>query len=193
MVQDIKIRAIPKPDPHVCDFVLENNIIEQGAARFDATNKSTSPLAQEIFSCGPIQTITVIGNTITVTQNQQQPWQVLGKEIGPAIRRAFASGLPLLPESAFKKSAEENTLKQKVLDLIASRINPAVASHGGFIELVDILGRDAVVRMGGGCQGCASSAATLKQGIEKTFRDELPEIGEVIDATDHTSGANPYY
>lgn len=193
MTQDIKIRAIPKPDPRVCDFVLENNIIEQGAARFDATNKSTSPLALEIFNSGAIKTITIIGNTITVIQENEQPWQVLGKEIGPAIRRAFASGQPLLPDAARQKSPDENSLKQKVLDLIVSRINPAVASHGGYIELIDILGKDAVVRMGGGCQGCASSAATLKQGIEKTFRDELPEIGEVIDATDHTAGSNPFY
>jgi Fe/S biogenesis protein NfuA len=81
----------------------------------------------------------------------------------------------------------------KVTILLAERINPALASHGGFAELVGIEGDKAFVTMGGGCQGCAMSAATLREGITKAILEAIPEITEVVDTTDHDEGENPYY
>ena len=79
---------------------------------------------------------------------------------------------------------------QRVIDEV---INPGIASHGGFVELVDVSDDTLYLRMGGGCQGCAASAATLRMGIERMVREQVPEIQEIIDVTDHTAGANPYY
>ncbi|MEM9200353.1 MAG: NifU family protein [Actinomycetota bacterium] len=82
---------------------------------------------------------------------------------------------------------------EKVQMLLAERINPALASHGGFAELVGVEGDKAFVTMGGGCQGCSMSAATLQEGIQKAILDAVPEITEVVDTTDHQQGENPYY
>ena len=79
---------------------------------------------------------------------------------------------------------------QQVIDEV---INPGIAAHGGFVELVDVSEDTLYLRMGGGCQGCAASAATLRQGIERMVRQEVPEIQHIVDVTDHTAGANPYY
>lgn len=81
----------------------------------------------------------------------------------------------------------------KVTILLAERINPALASHGGYAELVGVEGEKAFVTMGGGCQGCAMSAATLREGITKAILEAIPEITEVVDTTDHEQGENPYY
>jgi Fe/S biogenesis protein NfuA len=81
----------------------------------------------------------------------------------------------------------------KVRILLAERINPALASHGGVAELVGVAGEKAFVTMGGGCQGCAMSAATLREGITKAILEAIPEITEVVDTTDHDQGENPYY
>lgn len=81
----------------------------------------------------------------------------------------------------------------KVRTLLEQRINPALASHGGFASLVAVEGSRALITMGGGCQGCAMSAATLREGISKAIREAIPEITEVVDTTDHESGANPYF
>ena len=81
----------------------------------------------------------------------------------------------------------------KVRVLLAERINPALASHGGFAELVGVEDDKAFVTMGGGCQGCAMSAATLREGITKAILEAIPEISEVVDTTDHDQGENPYY
>ena len=81
---------------------------------------------------------------------------------------------------------------QKVADLIESDINPAIAMHGGAIELVDYTPPRIQIRMTGGCQGCASSTATLKNGIEIILKESFPEIEEIDDVTDHSEGLNPY-
>jgi Fe/S biogenesis protein NfuA len=82
---------------------------------------------------------------------------------------------------------------QRVIQVLDEQINPAIASHGGYAELVAVEGSIAYLRMGGGCQGCGMAAVTLTQGIEVAILDTVPEITEVIDVTDHASGMNPYY
>ena len=85
-------------------------------------------------------------------------------------------------------------LHERVAWLLESRINPMVASHGGHVGLVEITQeKDVVLQFGGGCHGCGMVDVTLKQGIETTIREQLPEVRSVIDATDHTTGENPYY
>jgi len=81
----------------------------------------------------------------------------------------------------------------KVVDVLAVQINPQIAAHGGFAELVAVEGSIAYLRMGGGCQGCGMAAVTLSQGIEVAILDSVPEITEVVDVTDHAGGTNPYY
>ncbi len=84
-------------------------------------------------------------------------------------------------------------LKTRVQELIDTMINPAVAGHGGFVELIDVTDNRVYLQMGGGCQGCGAADVTLKSGIERLIKEEIPEIAEVLDTTDHASGQNPYY
>ena len=84
-------------------------------------------------------------------------------------------------------------LKSKVQELIETSINPAVAGHGGYVELLDVKDNIVYLQMGGGCQGCGAADITLKAGIERLIKEEIPEIVEILDTTDHAAGANPYY
>ena len=86
------------------------------------------------------------------------------------------------------------TVAEQVDQLLEQSINPALASHGGFASLVGRRGpRPVFVTMGGGCQGCAVSALTLREGIQKSILEHIPEVTEVVDATDHDAGENPFY
>ena len=85
------------------------------------------------------------------------------------------------------------TVTERVQQLLDQQINPALASHGGFASLVEVRESTAVVTMGGGCQGCAVSAVTLREGIQKAILENVPEITEVVDLTDHDAGENPFY
>ena len=79
---------------------------------------------------------------------------------------------------------------EKILD---DQIRPALAGHGGNIEVVDFDNKKLFVTLSGGCQGCSSSKATLKDGIEVMLKRSFPEmIDEVVDLTDHAAGENPY-
>lgn len=102
---------------------------------------------------------------------------------------------PNRPESMMNMDVElSGTIEERINQLLAQQINPSLASHGGFAELVEVIDESkAVVLMGGGCQGCAVSAMTLREGIEKAIVTQIPEIVEVIDHTDHGAGENPYY
>jgi Fe/S biogenesis protein NfuA len=81
----------------------------------------------------------------------------------------------------------------KIVEVLDTQINPQIAAHGGYAELVAVEAPIAYLRMGGGCQGCGMAAVTLSQGIEVALLDTVPEITEVVDVTDHASGTNPYY
>jgi Fe/S biogenesis protein NfuA len=80
-----------------------------------------------------------------------------------------------------------------IQELLDTQINPAVASHGGHIELVDVHDDIVYIRFGGGCQGCGMVSVTLNQGVEQAIREAFPEIREIVDVTDHAAGTNPYY
>jgi Fe-S cluster biogenesis protein NfuA len=88
---------------------------------------------------------------------------------------------------------EDTGVRTRVQELIDTAINPAVAGHGGYIELIDVKDSTVYIRMSGGCQGCGAADITLKAGIERMIFEEVPEVTEVLDVTDHASGANPYY
>ena len=85
------------------------------------------------------------------------------------------------------------SLAERVQYLIDSEINPMLASHKGRVAL-ERVGDDGAVylRFGGGCHGCGMADVTLKNGIEKTLRERIPEVSAVRDATDHATGAAPY-
>ena len=84
-------------------------------------------------------------------------------------------------------------MAQQIASVLERQINPAIASHGGFAELVAFEDGTAYLRLGGGCQGCGLASVTLSQGIETALKDAIPEVLAVIDVTDHASGQNPYY
>jgi Fe/S biogenesis protein NfuA len=85
------------------------------------------------------------------------------------------------------------TIEEKVRQLLDGQINPSLAMHGGFTALDRVEDDKVFVTMGGGCQGCAVSAMTLREGISRAIREAIPEVSEVVDTTDHSLGENPYY
>lgn len=100
---------------------------------------------------------------------------------------------PAPPEMSAPTGDLKGPLVDRVNQVLAEQVNPAVASHGGGAELVSIDGTIAYLRLYGGCQGCGLAQVTLKQGIEKIILESIPELTQVVDVTDHASGDDPYY
>lgn len=190
--REIRIKAEPI-DGTRCRFVVSEPLLD-GVRRFStATEAEGSPLAVALFAIPGVREVVVTGGTVTVTKEGPEPWQMAGKQVGTAIRSALVSGVPPVasaPPSA--ASGDDEALYARVADLFEAEINPAVARHGGFVELIDVQDSIVMLRMGGGCQGCGMADVTLRQGIETALRERVPEIAGVVDITDHSAGTNPY-
>jgi Fe/S biogenesis protein NfuA len=85
------------------------------------------------------------------------------------------------------------SVPDRVQTLLDREINPAIAAHGGSVTLVDYRDDRIYLAFGGGCQGCGLVDVTLKEGIETRIREAVPEVVEVVDTTDHSTGVNPFY
>ena len=111
------------------------------------------------------------------------------------VERVNESGFEIRPTrtSPRVEGPPQGELATKVKEVLDAQVNPAVSAHGGEIVLMDVKGTEIFIEMGGGCQGCALSRMTLKQGVERMVRQAIPEITAVHDVTDHTSGDNPFY
>jgi Fe/S biogenesis protein NfuA len=106
----------------------------------------------------------------------------------------LAERAPGVPEAVLAAGIEGD-VAQRVVKVLETSVNPAIASHGGRADLIalDEAAMVAYLALSGGCQGCAMSRATLANGIEVQLREEIPELTGVVDVTDHASGATPYY
>ncbi|MDE2754714.1 MAG: NifU family protein [Gemmatimonadota bacterium] len=108
------------------------------------------------------------------------------------------SGFQITPDPDAVKDAMDEAgaggeLAERVTQVLDAEINPAIAAHGGVINLVDVQGTEIFIEMAGGCQGCAMSRMTLRQGVERMVSQSVPEVTAIHDVTDHASGDNPYF
>ena len=98
------------------------------------------------------------------------------------------------PNAKVPSLKEDSSIEEKINYYLYSEINPSLASHGGEVSLVEVIDSSkAVLRFGGGCQGCGMVDLTLKNGVEKTLKDNIPEITEIVDSTDHSFKDNAFY
>ena len=128
---------------------------------------------------------------------------VVQEEFVPRLEGATVDFVQRVNESGFEVSLAttaqpaaptlEGPLAERVKTVLDTEINPAIASHGGTITLVGVEDTEIYLEMGGGCQGCAMSRMTLRQGVERMVRQAVPEVTVIHDITDHASGENPFF
>lgn len=98
------------------------------------------------------------------------------------------------PNAKIPQVSEDSSLEDRVNYVLFNEVNPGLASHGGEVSLVEITeDKVAVLRFGGGCQGCGMVDTTLKYGVEKSLLEQIPELSAVVDVTDHTDRSQAYY
>ena len=102
------------------------------------------------------------------------------------------------PKSKVPSLGTDASLEERINYVLYNEINPGLAAHNGNVSLLEVIddpehGKTAVLKFGGGCQGCSAVDMTLKQGVETTLKAQIPELGRVTDQTDHTVRENAYY
>jgi Fe-S cluster biogenesis protein NfuA len=185
---------VDKRNPEICRFTV-NRTLHIGTASFDHKAKTEqSLLAQKLFEIEGITRIQLIGHLLVLTKTPKQDWEELITRVEAILEAFLVSGFALSQEQVEDRMMLMGRgTKEKIQYLLAHKINPGVAAHAGFVELIDVRDNNLYVRLGGGCQGCGAADFTLRQGIEAIIRKEVPEILQVFDITDHAAGMNPYY
>ncbi len=102
------------------------------------------------------------------------------------------------PNSKVPKVGADASIEERINYVLQSEINPGLAAHGGDVQLLELIeeegiGLTAVLKFGGGCQGCSAVDMTLRQGVEVQLKQQIPELTQVVDDTDHSSTENAYY
>jgi Fe-S cluster biogenesis protein NfuA len=195
MNQEIKITAhLEAHHPETCKFVIEQAVYPEGSAYFPNREKARgSPLGEQLFAIEGVTAVRIAGNEVSVTRPGVENWRPIAGRVAEVIRAHIRSGAPAVSKEFAAQKIPDSVLMARVQAIFDTQINPAVAEHGGHVELLDVRDNKVYIQMGGGCQGCGMADVTLRQGIEATIRREVPEVDEILDTTDHATGANPYY
>ena len=103
------------------------------------------------------------------------------------------SGFEIRGLQPLGKPGPTGPIAERVRKILDEQVNPGIAAHGGEIKLISVHGTEISIEMSGGCQGCALSRMTLRQGVERMLLQSVPEITAIHDVTDHEGGENPYF
>ena len=194
----IRIRAETSvADPDTCKFTTSETVHPAGPFFFGSAEQATgSPLIERLFSLSGVAHVLVAENVVTVGKDKAAAWDDLKAEIGAIIRAQLLTGVRAIleapqPQASYGRNDRE--IRAAVQTLLDRETNPSIAAHGGKISIVDVKNGSLFVSMSGGCQGCAASQVTLRQGFERMARRVAPELVEIVDLTDHAAGAKPFY
>jgi Fe-S cluster biogenesis protein NfuA len=204
--QPIIIRAeISLADPDTCKFVV-NRSVHSGGAFFFSNKKQAagSPLSEQLFTLSGVANVLIADSVVTICKDPIASWTGLKAAIGSAIRTQLLTGVPAILEMYIYTGTQASILNgtQRRSDtelmtviqvLLDKEINPSIANHGGKISIEEISQGTLYIIMSGGCQGCASSQVTLRQGFDVMLKRVAPEIEEVVDTTNHSAGKKPFY
>jgi Fe-S cluster biogenesis protein NfuA len=190
----IRIRAETSiADPETCRFTVDRVVEPGGPFSFDREQPSaSSPLIAQLFSFDDVAHIVVSGSTVSVTKVPAASWENLRQPIGAQIRSQLQTGQPAIAKPS-RTVRNDQQIRESIESLLEREVNPSIAAHGGVITVVDLSDGVLSIAMGGGCQGCASSTATLRDGFETMARRVAPELVHIVDTTNHSAGAAPFY
>jgi Fe-S cluster biogenesis protein NfuA len=185
--------AVEPLDERRCKFVVNRVLGDRGAVhKYTSLDEARgSPIGEALLSIPGIHEVVVAHNVITATKSGVEPWDTFAPRVRYAVDAALSASAPVASPRAAPVS--EDQMYDLVDRLFREQINPAVAQHGGRVELVDVQDGIIVLRMMGGCHGCGMASVTLRQGIEASLRRHVPGFVAIRDITDHTSGKNPYF
>lgn len=192
-VRSMFIQTQPTPNPSSLMFLPGRTVMENGSYEFaNARAAMVSPLAKKLFMVDGVTGVFFGSDFVTITKTDQYNWPVLKPDIFAAIMDHFSSGEPLFTDKEVLEASDtaihedDDEVVAMIKELLETRIRPAVQEDGGDIVYkgFDPDSGTVTLKMMGACSGCPSSAVTLKSGIENMLMHYIPEVKQVIEASD---------
>lgn len=180
--------------PEQCTFQVSEPVYPDNSSHFpDRESGKGSPLVDGLYGIDGIADVLVNHDTVRVVITGNASWDDAIPMVGSAIRDALVGDGPAIADAVTENQLPPEELQKRVENVLETVINPAVAAHGGYVGIIDVVKNTVFLEFGGGCQGCGMINVTLKYGVERAIREAVPEVGDILDTTDHASGRNPYY
>ncbi len=179
------IQTQSTPNPATVKFLPGRPVLPGKTLEFrSAGEASSSPLARRIFALGEVGGVFVGSDFISVTKDDAGDWTTLKNGVLMALMDHYMSGEPIVegaPDSVIANShaPSDDPLVAQIVELLETRVRPAVARDGGDIVFHGFEDGIVYLHMRGACSGCPSAGATLKMGIENMLRHYVPEVREV--------------
>jgi len=180
--EQVSITANPTPNPDALKFIVDRQIVEGEAVSIHSqADAKGSLLAEKIFELGGVKQLFAYQNFVTVTKDNDMPWQEFARAIGKILRAQIQSGVKpyFLPADAISGGGQDDE-KVSIIKSVLDEIRPMVALDGGNIVFAGYSNGVVQLMMQGSCAGCPSSTMTLKAGIENRLREVLPEVRDVV-------------
>lgn len=185
------IQTEETPNPNALKFLPGEQVMPSGTIYADSAEDSArSPMVETLFKIGNVEAVFLGADFITVTKSDDAKWEIMKPIVLTEIMDFYVQGKSILPvEGSVKeeapKAAEydpEDPIIKQLVELIETRVRPAVAQDGGDIIFRNFEADSGVVtlELHGACSGCPSSTATLKDGIENMLKHYVPEVSEVV-------------
>ncbi len=179
--EQIKIHTEGTPNPNALKFVLDTVLLENKTANFPNKEKGkNSPLASRLFNIDGVTEVFIGREFITVSKKPELNWESIYEDILCAIDGHLVSKEPILLQSETVEDKNISEIEKKIIEILDSKIRPAVASDGGDIIFDSYVDGILRLHLQGSCSHCPSSIMTLKAGIESMLKREIPELKEVI-------------
>ena len=188
------VQIEPTPNPATLKFLPGKTVMEKGTQFYqDESSTGNSELAQTLFKIKGVESVFYGEDFITISKRDTSEWLMLKPAIMGAIIEHFSTNKPLILEKQFTKNyvEDKHSIKDtdsevvvKIKEILDSKIRPAVAMDGGDIIFNEYVDGWIWLEMQGACQGCPSSTATLKSGIENMMKHYIPEVRGVRSTND---------
>jgi len=185
-------------------FLVDETVSKTGKTYNSSVVAGSSPLAAKLFGFPWVDEVKIAPSSIMVKRQDWVDFDIIAEPLKELITEHLSNAVAPIEENpepqtpaADEPQADLSGFTEQealVISYLDQHVNPQVASHGGKISFVKMTDQGSVhLKMEGGCQGCSSAQATLRDGVEKSLMESFDFIKEVIDTTDHDSGVKPYF
>tara|TARA_B100000963_G_scaffold361805_1_gene399791 strand:- start:10500 stop:11051 length:552 start_codon:yes stop_codon:yes gene_type:complete len=179
------IQIEPTPNPDSLKFLSDNIISSIGTEEFQKKeiNKITNPFIKELLSFKGVELVLLSENFLSVKKNKDITWNELKPMVISHLNHYFeGNNKPILTKEKSKKldnKDENNEVVKKIVEVLDTKIRPAVARDGGDIKFKSFEDGVVKVELQGSCSGCPSSLMTLKQGVQNLLKHYVKEVNSV--------------
>ncbi len=179
--QKVAVFVEPTPNPNSLKFIIGREIVPDGSYEFaNAAEAADSFLAASLFGVKGVEGVFIGRDFVTVRKTADADWDEIESKAIQIIEDGISSSRPVVKERKAQGGGDASGVESRIRKILDEEIRPAVASDGGDVVFQGYNDGVLTLRLVGSCSGCPSSTMTLKMGIERRLREDVPELREVV-------------